>query len=122
MALLEGEVVTPPYNHVMCGRQGEDVVAGIRTPYPISTLRQAMPDAHAQLLANCTRLERAYGDMMDVEFTVQDGTLYMLQCRSGKRTGWGAVTIAYDMVAEGLIRWGGVCVCACVCLCVGSLH
>jgi hypothetical protein len=43
--------------------------------------------------------------MMDVEFTVQDGTLYMLQCRSGKRTGWGAVTIAYDMVAEGLIRW-----------------
>jgi pyruvate,orthophosphate dikinase len=93
-------VLTSDLVHVL---QGEDVVAGIRTPEDIDTMRQALPDAYKELLENCNILESHYKEMMDIEFTVQEGRLWMLQCRSGKRTGAGAVKIAVDMVLENLI-------------------
>src|SRR5205085_10440214 len=83
--------------------QGEDVVAGIRTPEPIARLQQDMPVVYDQLMGIRETLEQHYKDMQDIEFTVQDGTLYMLQTRSGKRTGSAAVRIAVEMVKEGLI-------------------
>ena len=90
------------YGEYLVDAQGEDVVAGIRTPEPIETMAKALPQAYEELLNNTSLLERHYKDMQDIEFTVQDGRLYMLQCRSGKRTGAGAVKIAADMVKEGL--------------------
>lgn len=83
--------------------QGEDVVAGVRTPMPIARLKTDLPDAYAQLVRVAEQLERRYRDMQDVEFTVERGRLYLLQTRSGKRTARAAVRIAVDLVREGLI-------------------
>ena len=82
--------------------QGEDVVAGIRTPEPISKMKEVLPEAYDQFIKNINLLEKHFGDMQDVEFTVENGKLWMLQCRSGKRTGKAAFAIAVDMVNEGL--------------------
>jgi pyruvate,orthophosphate dikinase len=78
------------------------VVAGIRTPQPISTLKKALPVAYDELIRNVAILEKHYHDMQDIEFTVQEGKLFMLQTRSGKRFGPAAVKIAVDLVQEGL--------------------
>ena len=91
------------YGEFLLNAQGEDVVAGIRTPEPISRLKELMPDVFAQLEDIYRRLEQHYKDMQDIEFTVQEGKLYMLQTRSGKRTAQAAVRIAVEMVEEGLI-------------------
>ncbi|KAL2612921.1 hypothetical protein R1flu_024613 [Riccia fluitans] len=95
------------YGEYLINAQGEDVVAGIRTPEDIETMRQALPDAYQELVENCDILENHYKDMMDIEFTVQESRLWMLQCRGGKRTGAGAVKIAVDMVKEGLVDTRG---------------
>ncbi len=91
------------YGEFLINAQGEDVVAGIRTPTPIRELERVMPECYRQLREITDRLERHYRDMQDFEFTIQEGRLYMLQTRNGKRTGKAAVTIAADMVREGLI-------------------
>src|SRR5438094_5978714 len=91
------------YGEFLINAQGEDVVAGIRTPQPIRELEQVMPKAYKQLREITTRLEKHYKDVQDFEFTIQDERLFMLQTRSGKRTGWAAVIIATDLVAEKLI-------------------
>ena len=91
------------YGEYLTNAQGEDVVAGIRTPHPIADLQKEMPQVYRQLHDITTRLEKHYRDVQDFEFTVQEGTLYMLQTRTGKRTAHAAVKIAVDMVAEGLI-------------------
>jgi pyruvate, orthophosphate dikinase len=91
------------YGEFLINAQGEDVVAGIRTPQPIRELEQVMPKAYKQLREITTRLERHYKDVQDFEFTIQDERLYMLQTRNGKRTGFAAVVIATDLVAEKLI-------------------
>jgi pyruvate,orthophosphate dikinase len=91
------------YGEFLINAQGEDVVAGIRTPTPIHDLNRVMPDCYRQLHDITTRLERHYRDVQDFEFTIQEGRLYMLQTRNGKRTGKAAVKIAADMVKEGLI-------------------
>jgi len=91
------------YGEFLLNAQGEDVVAGIRTPVPILELEKAMPDVYRQLREITTRLEKHYRDMQDFEFTIQDGKLYMLQTRNGKRTGLAAVRVAIQMVDEGLI-------------------
>jgi pyruvate, orthophosphate dikinase len=91
------------YGEFLINAQGEDVVAGIRTPQPIRELEQVMPQAYKQLRDITTRLERHYKDVQDFEFTIQDERLFMLQTRSGKRTGYAAVVIATDLVAEKLI-------------------
>jgi pyruvate,orthophosphate dikinase len=91
------------YGEFLTNAQGEDVVAGIRTPLPISQLETLMPAVYNQLREITTSLEKHYRDVQDFEFTVQDGKLYMLQTRNGKRTGPAAVRIAVDMVGEGLI-------------------
>lgn len=91
------------YGEYLINSQGEDVVAGIRTPEPISALEQQMPEVYKELTDLFERLEQHYKDMQDVEFTVQEGKLYMLQTRSGKRTALAAVRIAVEMVDEGLI-------------------
>jgi pyruvate,orthophosphate dikinase len=83
--------------------QGEDVVAGIRTPEPIERLKESVPRAYGQLVENCHLLEHHYQDMQDIEFTVQEEKLFMLQCRSGKRTGPAAFKVAVDLVDEGLV-------------------
>ncbi len=83
--------------------QGEDVVAGVRTPLPISALKDKLPAAYRALMATQRILEAHYHDMQDMEFTIQEGRLYMLQTRTGKRTGIAAVRIAVDMVKEGLV-------------------
>ena len=82
---------------------GEDVVAGTRTPLPVSALQDAMPEIYNQLYKTQDMLEKHYRDMQDIEFTIQEGKFYMLQTRSGKRTGRASVKIAVDMVGEGLI-------------------
>jgi pyruvate, orthophosphate dikinase len=82
--------------------QGEDVVAGIRTPEHIDTMAMALPEAYTQFLRNVDTLERHFKDMQDIEFTVENGKLWMLQCRSGKRTGHAAIKIAVDLVDDGL--------------------
>ena len=92
------------YGEFLVNAQGEDVVAGIRTPQPIGELEAHMPHAYRQLRAITTRLERHYKDVQDFEFTIQDDRLFMLQTRSGKRTGYAAVVIATDLVDEKLIR------------------
>ncbi len=83
--------------------QGEDVVAGVRTPMPIAQMAEKFPEAYAQFLDTCTKLENHYRDMQDMEFTVENGKLYMLQCRNGKRTAQAALRIACDLVDEGMI-------------------
>jgi pyruvate,orthophosphate dikinase len=91
------------YGEFLMNAQGEDVVAGIRTPVPILELKKIMPKVYDQLREITTRLEKHYRDMQDFEFTIQEGKLYMLQTRNGKRTGRAAVRIAIQMVDEGLI-------------------
>ncbi len=91
------------YGEYLMNAQGEDVVAGIRTPQPISTLKEKMPEVYEQLVEIKDKLEKHYKDMQDMEFTIQEGKLYMLQTRNGKRTAQAAVKIAVDMVNEGLI-------------------
>ena len=81
--------------------QGEDVVAGVRTPMPIEEMAQKFPQAYKDFVKVCETLENRYHDMQDMEFTVEDGKLYMLQCRNGKRTAQAALKIACDLVAEG---------------------
>ena len=83
--------------------QGEDVVAGVRTPMPISQMEEKFPQAYADFVKVCDLLEDHYRDMQDMEFTVENGKLYMLQCRSGKRTAQAALKIACDLVDEGMI-------------------
>ena len=83
--------------------QGEDVVAGIRTPSPISHLEDQMPEVYAQFVDIATKLENHYRDMQDMEFTIENGKLYMLQTRNGKRTAQAALKIAVDLVDEGMI-------------------
>lgn len=104
------------YGEYLVNAQGEDVVAGIRTPAPISnsrkadlksedlSLEEAMPEVYAQLIAVADRLEKHYRDMQDIEFTVEQGKLYMLQTRNGKRTAQAALKLAVDMCREGLIQ------------------
>jgi len=92
------------YGEYLLNAQGEDVVAGIRTPEPISHLKKQMPKVYGQLVEITTSLEKHYKDMQDFEFTIQEGTLYMLQTRNGKRTGPAAVRIAVEMVEEKLIE------------------
>ena len=91
------------FGEFLINAQGEDVVAGIRTPQPIRELERVMPKAYKQLRDITTRLEKNYKDIQDFEFTIQDETLYMLQTRSGKRTGYAAVIIATDLVKEKLV-------------------
>src|SRR5271167_5262 len=91
------------YGEFLMNAQGEDVVSGVRTPVPILELQKVMPHVYDQLREITSRLEKHYKDIQDFEFTIQDGKLYMLQTRVGKRTGLAAVRIAIQMVEEGLI-------------------
>ncbi len=91
------------YGEFLLNAQGEDVVAGIRTPLEIDEMAEKLPGAYKELIGTQDRLERHYSDMQDLEFTVERGKLYLLQTRSGKRTAAAAVRIARDMVNEGLI-------------------
>jgi len=91
------------YGEYLMNAQGEDVVAGIRTPNPISTMKDSMPDVYEQFVRNADILEKHYRDMQDMEFTIERGKLYMLQTRNGKRTAASALKIAVDLVKEGLI-------------------
>ena len=91
------------YGEFLVNAQGEDVVAGIRTPRPIGELKTVMPRPYAQLQTVCRTLERHYRDVQDIEFTIEDNALWMLQTRAGKRTGFAAVRIAVDMVEEKTI-------------------
>ena len=91
------------YGEFLVNAQGEDVVAGIRTPQPIAELERIMPAAYKQLRKITSRLERHYKDIQDFEFTIQDDRLFMLQTRSGKRTGHAAIRIATDLVDERLV-------------------
>ncbi len=93
------------YGEYLTNAQGEDVVAGIRTPKKISELKDEMPKVYAQLEDVRVKLESHYKDVQDIEFTVQKGKLWMLQTRNGKRTGFAAVKFAVEMVEEGLIDW-----------------
>ncbi|MFA6564896.1 MAG: pyruvate, phosphate dikinase [Verrucomicrobiia bacterium] len=93
------------YGEYLINAQGEDVVAGIRTPNPIAKLAEEMPAAHAELEVVRQKLEKHFKDMQDFEFTIEDKKLYMLQTRNGKRTGFAAVRIAVEMVEEKLIDW-----------------
>ena len=92
------------YGEFLMNAQGEDVVSGARTPVPIKQLGEIMPEVYNQLREITTRLEKHYRDVQDFEFTIQEGKLYMLQTRAGKRTGPAAVRIAVEMVEEGLIK------------------
>ena len=91
------------YGEYLMNAQGEDVVAGIRTPHPIADLKEGMPAVYDELVRIYKLLENHYKDMQDVEFTIQEGKLYMLQTRTGKRTATAAVRMAVEMVEEGLI-------------------
>jgi len=92
------------YGEYLMNAQGEDVVAGVRTPVPISELEKQNKAVYDEFVAICNRLEGHYKDMQDLEFTIEKGRLFMLQCRTGKRTGPAAVRIAVEMVNEGLIQ------------------
>ena len=92
-----------PYGEFLANAQGEDVVAGLRTPQPIEAMKALLPDAYAQLVDTMAHLERHYCDMQDIEFTVEDDRLYLLQTRSAKRTAAAALKAAVAMVEEGLI-------------------
>ena len=91
------------YGEFLVNAQGEDVVAGIRTPEKIEALGKVLPKAYKELLDIRKKLEKHYKDMQDIEFTIENGKLYMLQCRNGKRTGFAGVRIAVEMVDEKLI-------------------
>jgi pyruvate, orthophosphate dikinase len=91
------------YGEYLINAQGEDVVAGIRTPQPIQTLKDEMPAVYQQFVDTCERLEKHYEDMQDIEFTVERGELFILQTRTGKRTAQAAIRIAAELVAEGII-------------------
>jgi pyruvate, orthophosphate dikinase len=91
------------FGEFLVNAQGEDVVAGIRTPEPIEEMRQRLPEAYAELVETLARLEEHYRDMQDIEFTVEEGTLFLLQTRTGKRTATAALRIAVEMSGEGLI-------------------
>ncbi|MGB9680056.1 MAG: pyruvate, phosphate dikinase [Thermoanaerobacteraceae bacterium] len=91
------------FGEYLINAQGEDVVAGIRTPQPIATLKDAMPEVYKQFVDIANKLENHYRDMQDIEFTIEKGKLYMLQTRNGKRTAQAALKVAVDLVAEGLI-------------------
>ncbi|MDE3024688.1 MAG: pyruvate, phosphate dikinase [Acidobacteriota bacterium] len=91
------------YGEYLVNAQGEDVVAGIRTPQPVEEMRARLPDAYAQLLETMARLEQHYRDVQDIEFTVEEGKLFLLQTRSAKRTAAAALKAAVDMTGEGLI-------------------
>src|SRR5207248_3911678 len=91
------------YGEYLVNAQGEDVVAGIRTPQPIEEMAERLPEAYEQLLETMARLEQHYRDVQDIEFTVEDGRLYLLQTRSAKRTAAAALKAAVDMTSEGLI-------------------
>ncbi len=91
------------FGEYLMNAQGEDVVAGVRTPQSIDKLKEVMPDCYQQFLDISQTLEKHYQDMQDMEFTIEDGKLYMLQTRNGKRTGAAAIKIAMDMLDEGLI-------------------
>ena len=90
------------YGEYLANAQGEDIVAGIRTPDPVASLDKKLPEVYAQLVEIAARLERHFRNMQDVEFTVQEGRLFMLQTRHGKRTGAAALKISVDLVAEGM--------------------
>ncbi|HKI96826.1 MAG TPA: pyruvate, phosphate dikinase [Gemmatimonadales bacterium] len=92
------------FGEFLVNAQGEDVVAGTRDPEPIHKMAERLPESFHQLEETCARLERHFRDMQDIEFTVESGTLYLLQTRTGKRTGHAAVRIAVEMVDEGLIN------------------
>ena len=91
------------YGEYLLNAQGEDVVAGIRTPEPISHLQEQMPDVYQQFVDIATKLEAHYRDMQDMEYTIERGKLYMLQTRNGKRTAAAALKIAVDLVDEGVL-------------------
>ena len=92
-----------PMGEYLINAQGEDVVAGVRTPSPISHLQDQMPEVYDEFVAIANRLEHYFQDMQDMEFTIEDGKLYMLQTRNGKRTAQAALQIACDLVDEGMI-------------------
>jgi len=91
------------YGEYLINAQGEDVVAGIRTPQPIATLKNEMPEVYKQFSDTCKLLEQHYQEMQDIEFTVERGQLFILQTRNGKRTAQAAIRIAVEMVEEGII-------------------
>ncbi|AKG04910.1 pyruvate, phosphate dikinase [Salimicrobium jeotgali] len=91
------------YGEYLINAQGEDVVAGIRTPQPINELKREMPDLYGELVKMCNLLEKHYKNMQDIEFTIENGALFFLQTRNGKRTAQSAVRIAVDMVNEGIV-------------------
>ncbi|MDD6919058.1 pyruvate, phosphate dikinase [Anaerococcus sp.] len=91
------------FGEYLINAQGEDVVAGVRTPQEIATLEKAMPDVYKEFFDTSEKLEKHYKDMQDMEFTIQDGKLFILQTRNGKRTAQAAVKVAVDLVEEGLI-------------------
>ena len=91
------------FGEYLINAQGEDVVAGIRTPSPISKLKEEMPEVYEQFAQIAQRLENHYRDMQDMEFTIENGKLFMLQTRNGKRTAAAALKIAVDLVDEGMI-------------------
>lgn len=91
------------YGEYLMNAQGEDVVAGIRTPLPVSSLQKQNPKIYKELITICNKVEKHYRDMQDMEFTIQDGELYILQARSGKRTAHAAVRIAVELVAEKVL-------------------
>jgi pyruvate, orthophosphate dikinase len=91
------------WGEFLANAQGEDVVAGIRTPQPLTEMQERLPEAFEQLVETVRSLEEHYRDMQDIEFTIEDGSLYLLQTRSGKRTAQAALKIAVDMVEDGLI-------------------
>ena len=91
------------YGEYLMNAQGEDVVAGIRTPQTIDTLKEVMPECYAEFVRICNTLENHYKDMQDMEFTIENGKLFMLQTRNGKRTAQAALKIAVDLVNEGMI-------------------
>lgn len=91
------------FGEYLMNAQGEDVVAGIRTPFPITHMKEQMPECYAQFEEIAKTLEKHYGDMQDMEFTIERGKLFMLQTRNGKRTAFAALQVANDMVKEGLV-------------------
>ena len=93
------------WGEFMMNAQGEDVVAGVRTPDPVIKLKKVLPSAHKELLRICKVLEKHFRDVQDFEFTIEEKKVYMLQTRNGKRTGLAAVRIACEMVKEKLINW-----------------
>ena len=93
------------YGEFLVNAQGEDVVSGVRTPQPIVALEKVLPGAYKQLRTITSRLEKTYKDVQDFEFTIQEGKLFMLQTRNGKRTAMAALKFSMDMVRERLIDW-----------------